>query len=147
MTGLFTVAAYDNVIEAGYWQGLLEAQGIPVVLIDREIVAMEWQISGAVGNIKLQVPDAEAARASGILDALRREHPYRPPEESDAHRALRVAFLGLLFPPLQFYSIWLVARLLPRRRELTSADRRRTALAALVSLWLPVVAVACCLMD
>jgi hypothetical protein len=137
---LVTVASYDNVLEAGYWQAMLEAEGIPVVVADREVVAMEWQIARAVGNIKLQVPEAEAARAREILEARPRAGPNRPPAAPEASRALLAAFLGILFPPLQLYSLWLVARLLPRRRGRSPAHRRRIALAALISLvWLPLV--------
>ena len=134
---LVTVGSYDNVLAASYWQGMLEAEGISVVVADREIVAMEWQISGAVGNIKLQVPEPLAARAREILET-RRTSPDRPAAE--ASRALLAAFLGILFPPLQLYSLWLVARLLARRRLLSTGDRRRMGLAAAIDLvWLPVV--------
>lgn len=140
---LVTVAAYDNVLEAGYWQAMLEAEGILVVLADCEVVAMNWQISGAVGNIKLQVPEAEASRAREILETRRRVSPYRPPEAPEASRALFAAVLGILLPPLQLYALWLVARLIPRRRALSPRDRRRTALAAVISLvWLPVIVTA-----
>ncbi len=140
---LLTVASYDNVLEAGYWQAMLEAEGIPVVAADREVVAMEWQISGAVGNIKLQVPEPLAERAREILETRRRASPYRPPGAPEASRALLAAFLGILFPPLQLYALWLVARLIPRRRGLLPGDRRRIALAALISLvWLPVIVTA-----
>jgi hypothetical protein len=131
---LVTVAAYDNVLEAGYWQAMLEAEGIPVVAADREIVAMQWQISGAVGNIKLQVPEPLAGRAREVLETHRRASPYRPPEAPEASRALLAAFLGLLFWPLQIYSIWLLVRLFPRRRELLPDDRRRMKLAAMLDL-------------
>jgi hypothetical protein len=134
---LVTVAAFDNVLEAGYWRGMLEAEGIPVAVADQEIVATEWQISGAVGHIKLQVPEAEASRASALLEDVRKQHPYRQPEESEARRALRVAVLGLLCPPIQIASLWMICRLVPRRRTLDRNDRRRLVLAALLSLWLP----------
>lgn len=144
---LVTVATFDNVLEAGYWQGLVESHGIPVVLIDKEIVAAVWWISRAVGNIKLQVPEAEARRANGILESIRKEHPYRGPEGPEgpeARRALKAGFLGLMFPPLQLYSLWLLARLLPRWRQLLPRDRRRMKLAAPLDLWLPVVVFAYC---
>jgi hypothetical protein len=139
---LVTVAAYDNILEAGYWQAMLEAEGIPVIVADREIVAAEWQIARAVGQIKLQVPEPEAARAREILAIGRRASPRRSPG-APAQRALLAAFLGLLFPPLQLYALWLAARLFPRRRGLPARDRRRIALAALISLiWLPVIVTA-----
>jgi hypothetical protein len=137
---LVTVAAYDNVLEADYWQTMLEAEGIPVVVADREFVAM----LGAVGNIELQVPEGEAARAREILETRRPASSYRPPGAPEASRALLAAILGIGFPPLQLYALCLVARLIPRRRRLSSRDRRRIALAALISLaWLPVIVTAC----
>ncbi|MHC4550135.1 MAG: putative signal transducing protein [Planctomycetota bacterium] len=144
---LVTVAAFDNSLEAGYWQALLEAQGIPVVVSDREVVAMVWQIARAVGRIKLQVPVNEAGRATAILESLRRASPYRPPAAPEASRALRAAFLGILFPPLQLYSLWLLVRLARRWRDLSPPDRRRMKLAALVDLWLPIVVAAYCSVD
>jgi hypothetical protein len=145
MTRLVTIATFDNVLDAGYWRALLESQGIPVAAIDQEIVAVEWQIARAVGNIKLQVPESEATRAVGILRELRgREPPKEPgaPEDPLARRALRAAFLGLLLPPLQLYSLLLVARLLPRWRELPKRDRRQAMVAVFVDLWFPVAACA-----
>lgn len=134
---MVTVAAFDNVLEAGYWRGLLEAQGIPVVLVDQEIVAAKWMIAGAVGNIKLQVPETMAPHAAALVDTVRRERPCQPPEESDARRALRIAFLGILCAPLQVGALWLVVRLLGRRRDLDFDDWRRVAVASLLCLWLP----------
>lgn len=129
-----TVATYDNDMEAGYYQAMVEAEGIPVVVSDREVVAVEWQIHGAVGDIKLQVPLAEAERAREILKARSR----RSSEEEGSLRALRIAFLGLMLPPIQLYALWLVARLVPRWRELSLVDRRRVIIASATCLWLPV---------
>ena len=144
MAGLRTVATFDNAFDAGYWQGLLEAQGIPVALIDQEIVAMEWQIGRAVGNIKLQVPEPEAERAQEILDKLRAPRhdaaPAADSAEQPATRALRSAFLGLGFPPLQIHSLWVLAGLVRRWDELPAAERRRARIAALLDLWLPIFA-------
>lgn len=134
---MITVAAFDNVLEAGYWRGMLEAHGIPAVLVDQEVVALKWHFSQAVGNIKLQVPQAEARRAHAILEEARRAIPERAPAAPDASRALLTAMLGFLLPPIQLYSVWIVLSLAPRWRELSPPDRRRLVIAALLDLWFP----------
>lgn len=60
-----TVGAYANGWEADLALGLLQAEGLPAHLENREFVGMDWTLAAAVGWIKVQVPGdvAEAARA------------------------------------------------------------------------------------
>jgi len=135
---LVTVASYDNALDADYWEGMLDAQGIPVVVADRTTVTMDWLYARALGNIKLQVPEADAARAREILEAQRKAAPGRP-ELSASDRAARCALLGFLFPPLQLYTLWIVAHLVPRRHQLSPGERRRMWIAGGVALALLVM--------
>ncbi|MEM1098352.1 MAG: hypothetical protein AAGH92_06135 [Planctomycetota bacterium] len=60
-----TVGAYANGWEADLALGLLQAEGLPAHLENREFVGMDWTLAAAVGWIKVQAPVdvAEAARA------------------------------------------------------------------------------------
>ncbi|KKL83136.1 hypothetical protein LCGC14_1977750, partial [marine sediment metagenome] len=49
-------------------------------------------------------------------------------------RALRCALFGLLFWPLQLYSLWLLVRLALHGAPLGSANRRRVLIAFLLDL-------------
>ncbi len=65
---LTTVASYDIAAKAQLARNVLEAAGIPAVVTDQEIVAMDWLISNAVGGIKVQVREEDADRAAAVLD-------------------------------------------------------------------------------
>ncbi|MEM8781235.1 MAG: hypothetical protein AAGE65_00130 [Planctomycetota bacterium] len=60
-----TVGAYANGWEADLALGLLQAEGLPAHLENREFVGMDWTLAAAVGWIKVQTPAdvAEAARS------------------------------------------------------------------------------------
>jgi hypothetical protein len=68
MSRLTTVASFDLAAKAELARNVLEAAGIPAVLADAEIVAMDWLISNAVGGIKVQVREEDAERAAAVLD-------------------------------------------------------------------------------
>ena len=153
---LVTVGTFDMPTEAHLAKGLLEANGLTAFLADELTVGVAWHLSNAVGGIKLQVPETDVERATGILAA--REDPsidaeeglsnlpemeeseYEPlPSASDkaVDRALRAALLGLiLFPffPLYFYSLWLLGRLLFSGEKVSHHKRRRMRLAVLLNL-------------
>jgi hypothetical protein len=67
MSRLTTVASYDVAANAQIARNILEAAGIPAVVTDQEIVAMDWLISNAVGGIKVQVREEDADRAAEVL--------------------------------------------------------------------------------
>lgn len=73
MARFVTVAAFDETFRADVARAALEDAGIEVRITDRELVAMEWVLATAVGGIKVQVPEADAARARGLLDAAFRD--------------------------------------------------------------------------
>ena len=66
---LTTVAAFDEPVRANLARNVLEAAGIPVIISDSEIVAMDWLLSNAVGGIKVQVREEDAERAAAALAA------------------------------------------------------------------------------
>ena len=160
---LVTVGTFDMPTEAHLAKGLLEANGLEAFLADELTVGVAWHLSNAVGGIKLQVPETDVERATGILAArddssIDAENGLadRPEvKESEAEptsstgdrtvdRALRAALLGLiLFPflPLQVYSLWLLGRLTFSSQKVSPHKRRRMALALLLNLPMLVILV------
>lgn len=92
MTRFVTVAAFDETFRADVARAALEDAGLPVRITDREIVAMEWVLSNAVGGIKVQVPEADAVRAREILEAAFRDLKENGIDEEElARQALAAA--------------------------------------------------------
>jgi hypothetical protein len=153
---LVTVGTFDMPTEAHLAKGLLEANGLETFLADELTVGVAWHLSNALGGIKLQVPETDVERATGILAAREdasldaeegiaelpeiEESEGDPPSSASdkaVDRALRAALLGLiLFPffPLYFYSLWLLGRLLFSSEKVSHHKRRRMRLALLLNL-------------
>ena len=124
-----TAATFDNAVAAEMAKNMLsKSHGLKVMLTDEETVAIAWQLSSAVGGIKLLVPAHDLGRAEFLLD-LKSEPPATdeeiaeaiaerpetvaafpgPPEPFDdtatdrqLDRAFKVSVLGLMFLPTQF---------------------------------------------
>lgn len=62
-----TVASFWQSAEAHIARLKLESEEIDCVIIDENLVAMDWFFASAVGGIKLQVREGDFARASGFL--------------------------------------------------------------------------------
>jgi hypothetical protein len=73
---LVTIATYRFLPEAEAARLCLEAEGLLPFLADVEIVNMDWLLGNAVGNIKLQVPRAQAEQALELLE--QRPAPPKP---------------------------------------------------------------------
>ena len=150
---LVTVSTYDMPTEAHLAKGLLEANGLTAFLADELTVGVAWHLSNAIGGIKLQVPETDVERAASILAA--REDPsivaedglgdLPEVEESEADsplstadktvdRAVRAALLGLLLPPLQLYSLWMLGRLTLSNQKVSLNKHRRIRLAIVLNL-------------
>ena len=158
---LVTVGTFDMPTEAHLAKGLLEANGLETFLADELTVGVAWHLSNALGGIKLQVPETDVERATGILAAREdssidaeeglsnlpemEESENEPlPSASDkaVDRALRAALLGLiLFPflPLYLYSLWLLGRLMFSKEKVSHHKRWRRRLAVLLNLPMLVV--------
>ena len=63
------VAAFDTPVKAEIARLALDRAGIPAVIEDSEIVAMDWLLANAVGGIKVKVRETDADRAAEVLDA------------------------------------------------------------------------------
>ncbi len=67
ITTLVTVKTYDSLPEAEVGWSLLEQNGIPANLPDRNVAGAAWHWTRAVGGIRLQVPESELATARQLL--------------------------------------------------------------------------------
>jgi len=118
----------------------LESRGIQATLGDEELVSTAWHLGRAVGGIKLLVPRAQADEASAILSGRRGHSPEAgsAPESTDVRveRASRIAAGGLIFPPLQFYSLVLLGGLIAQWGSMPNKARRQYAWAWILHVWL-----------
>jgi ribosomal protein L12E/L44/L45/RPP1/RPP2 len=89
-TELVTVATYRTLPEAEAARLHLEAEGLTTFLADAETVAMDWLLANAVGNIKLQVPPAQAEAAAALLEQMhvKRKEREQHSEEDATSRCL-----------------------------------------------------------
>jgi hypothetical protein len=68
-----TVATFWNPVEAHVLCGRLQAAGVRAYVADEETVAMDWLLANAVGGIKVQVAEVDAARAQQVLGEAARK--------------------------------------------------------------------------
>jgi hypothetical protein len=132
---MITIATFNNPIEANLAQQLLEDQGISSFLKDESTVNIAWHLTVAVGGIKLQVSEEIAELAREILQEYQDSLPQEETEIIDdftiqekinlsftnqrLNQSLKVAIIGLLFPPLQLYSLWILFGLIRTKVKLT----------------------------
>ncbi len=84
-----TVGEYSFPLDAHLAKIRLEAEGIPVLLADEEIVSANWLYSNAVGGVKLKVRPDDEARARGILDSEPPTHVKTDPWEESGLKCPR----------------------------------------------------------
>lgn len=65
-----TLARYQYSSEAQIVKGKLQSEGIPVFLVDQVLIDTDPLVSQAIGGIKLEVRQEDAARASAILKEI-----------------------------------------------------------------------------
>jgi hypothetical protein len=68
---LVTVATFPEAIEAHIFRNRLEAEGIPCVLADENIVSNQPWHSIAYGGVKLRVRQQDQERAADIIAGIR----------------------------------------------------------------------------
>jgi hypothetical protein len=66
-----TVESYQFLPVAEATRMALQAEGIEVMLVDKETVSTDWALGNAIGYIKLQVPQHQVDAALGILEKIR----------------------------------------------------------------------------
>lgn len=125
-----TIASFNNAIEASFTQQELKAEGITAFLGEDFITGWFWQLTIAVGWIKLRVPAPQVEQAISVLadskvfaqTTINNADDIVKLSQADqlVERMFRLAMLGLLFfVPLQLYSVWLFVRLLVSGRRVT----------------------------
>jgi hypothetical protein len=143
---LITVATYQDAVAASLAKNFLEGQGIPAILLDETTIATDWLLSSAIGGVKLQVAQSHAEQAALLLrknheededdapvtpsaiasreiaEDLQAESDDRRPVNQLADRLFRVTILGLIFWPLQLYTLWLLLQFMCET-ERVSPDR------------------------
>lgn len=78
-----TVATFSTLPEAEAARLHLETEGLPTILMDAEIVSMDWLLGNAVGNVKLQVPVSRADQALALLRQVEEERAKRREAAAD----------------------------------------------------------------
>ena len=153
MADLITIATFNEPIEANLARIQLESEGIPAYLADEATVGIAWHLGTAIGGVKLQVSEDDAQRALSVLEEktpiVSSDHELaanetamqsevKPgvtdPTEELVTRALRSAVLGLLFLPLQIYSLWLLCRIGLNHRPLSTTHWKRVILSWICNL-------------
>lgn len=82
---LVAVAAFETPFDAHLARGLLEAEGLRVVIADEHVVSVNAALTYAVGGVRVLVPERHAERARAIL-AARAKGDYQIdelPDDSD----------------------------------------------------------------
>jgi hypothetical protein len=93
---LTTVGIFSSPVEAELARNRLEEQGIPAVILDAETVGMLFHAGGALGGVKVQVAESDAARARAVLAscearaALSADDDYGPEDRIQAGGRLRL---------------------------------------------------------
>ena len=143
---LVVIATFNNSYEASLTQEILKTQEIESWFQDEAIVNLAWYLTIAVGGIKLVVREQDEQLARTILDEYQTSLNQESclgliPTDKILRRALRAAMVGLMFLPLQLYSLWLLLTLfwkgLPktRRQILTLIITLGLDLAVLILIW------------
>jgi hypothetical protein len=108
---MVTIAKFRDLPEALLAQGNLNSSGIEAVLLDDNLVRLDWLWSNAVGGIKLQVQAEDADEATEILNQPIPEAfefggagDYRQPECRRC-KSLDVTFQEI-YKPVAYGSLW-----------------------------------------
>jgi hypothetical protein len=158
---LVTVARFDIPANAHIAQNALEDEGIRSVIQDGELVAMDYLLNLAVGGIKIQVWQEDAARAVAVLEGFARATRKAPGAGTDepgsdggtevvesdaaapstdnardryARRAIRSTLFSVLVPPAAMYSAYLILMTTFSEGALTGPRRWGVWVAAFVTM-------------
>ncbi len=155
-SNLVTIATFPDWHDANLAKQYLDQEGIAVLLQEEAVTQIPIVLGRSVdlGRIQLQVPTMQVERANQLLMTAgylnQADIGTVPLEQEDwglpswanqtAKRAFRVAIIGLWIPFLQFYSIWLLIRLLFARQSISRGGWLNVVMAVLVNaMWLRLV--------
>ncbi|MBU1138189.1 MAG: DUF2007 domain-containing protein [Proteobacteria bacterium] len=89
MRSLTIIASYRDLPLAELAKSKLESEGIPCFLLNKNIIALNWLYSNALGGVELQVRTEDVENALKILkddhssDLLDIENEFPEPEQGD----------------------------------------------------------------
>lgn len=89
MPSFITIGSYRDLPLAELAKSKLESEGIPCILLNKNIIGLNWLYSNALGGVGIQVRAADAERALKILeddhssDLLDIENELPEPERCD----------------------------------------------------------------
>lgn len=64
---LTTVAVFSTIFEADFAKARLESEGIRTVIVNGNLIAMNWLYSNAIGGVRLKVENHDVPAAKEIL--------------------------------------------------------------------------------
>lgn len=73
-----TVATYTTALEAYIVKGRLESEGVPAFIADEHYIGARWDVSLAIGGVRLQVPASYLEQARSIMVKLEQGHYQEP---------------------------------------------------------------------
>ena len=76
---------YTNAIDAAMAKNLLEAEGIKALIADDQAIGMAWQMSIAMGGVKVLVSEGDLPRAEAVLAGLNRSLAHEVSQEPDSN--------------------------------------------------------------
>jgi hypothetical protein len=109
---MVTIGKFRDFPEALLAKGSLDSAGIECILLDDNLVRMDWFISNAIGGIKLQVNSEDAATAMEILNQpIPEGFDVDGAEDYEQPRCPRCQSLDTTFQeiyrPIAYTSAWL----------------------------------------
>lgn len=158
---LVIIQSYLSGFEANLARSQLAFAGIESVVLDEMVVGTLWHMGPVLGGVKLQVrqEDAEEALAvlreafapeeadaevsASLLDTPVQQEEFAREEAWEAEslpqtllmdRATRAAVYGLLFFPVQWWSLYLLGERLAMSQKLTAQERRRMIVLTILNL-------------
>jgi len=108
---MLTIATFSKPEEAHMLRLRLEAGGVPAFIQDENMVQTDWLYSNAIGGVRVQIDEENAARAKEILrdPGIEAEHVGMPacPKCSSTNTApdelpRRLSFLSLMLAGMPF---------------------------------------------
>lgn len=80
---LTTVATFSTIFEADFARARLESEGIRTVVVNGNLIAMNWLYSNAIGGVRLKVENHNVTAAKEILALIKANEFEIEPSESD----------------------------------------------------------------
>ena len=157
---LVILQSYLSGFEANLARSQLAFAGIESVVLDEMVVGTLWHMGPALGGVKLQVRQEDAEEALAVLreafapeesDDAEVSAPLPTPAQQEEatreaaweaespqtllmDRATRAAVYGLIFFPVQWWSLYLMGKRLAMSQKLSAQERGRMILLTILNL-------------